>query len=209
MLFRLRISIENIPYVRIGARFLGILPKDMRWVVSEYFRIGSTGAEIGVFKGNFSEKILKHVKPKKLHLIDPWEYQSLEIYSQSQYGGIKGKNQSNMDQIYHSVIKKFSKEIKAGQVEIHRKYSHKAFKEFPDHYFDWIYIDGNHHYEFVQKDLNLYYDKVKKGGYITGDDYVVGAWWKDGVKKAVDEFIVMKNLEIILFLNGQFILRKE
>jgi hypothetical protein len=40
--------------------FLSILPKN------------SVGAELSVFKGEFTEKILKKVEPKELHLVDLW-----------------------------------------------------------------------------------------------------------------------------------------
>ena len=33
-------------------------------------------AEIGAWKGDFSESILKLLNPQKLHLIDPWKYQT-------------------------------------------------------------------------------------------------------------------------------------
>lgn len=32
----------------------------------------SVGAEIGVFKGEFTAHILRRVQPKELHLIDAW-----------------------------------------------------------------------------------------------------------------------------------------
>jgi methyltransferase family protein len=40
----------------------------------------------------------------------------------------------------------------------------------PTHYFDWIYVDGDHQYEAVKKGLESYLPKVKPGGFITGDD---------------------------------------
>ncbi len=48
---------------------------------------------------------------------------------------------------------KLSTKIKAGQVKIHRGYSTDILEQFPDEYFDWIYIDGNHLYEYVKNDL--------------------------------------------------------
>ncbi len=32
----------------------------------------STGAELGVFRGKFSEKLIRGVQPRELHLVDPW-----------------------------------------------------------------------------------------------------------------------------------------
>ena len=45
----------------------------------------SVGCELGVWKGDFSEEILRMVKPGKLYLIDPWSYQP--EFSHEWYGG--------------------------------------------------------------------------------------------------------------------------
>ena len=110
-----------------------------------------------------------------------------------------------MDTRYSSVLKRFSQEIEAEQIRVHRGYSTDILQEFPDYYFDWVYIDGNHLYEFVKKDLELSMHKVKVGGFITGDDYVEGGWWKGGVKKAVDEFAKNQPVHLLGIRNGQFI----
>jgi hypothetical protein len=181
--------------------------KNPRNFLLELMPKNSICAEIGVWKGEFSKKILKIVQPKELHLIDPWKYENEQTYNKAWYGGKIG-SQNAMDQIYNYVNVQFNNEIKNKQVFIYRNLSIVAGKSFEDNYFDWVYIDGNHLYEFVKKDIELFYKKVKKGGYITGDDYKKEGWWKGGVKKAVDEFIqkgIVKKIEI---KNNQFILEK-
>ena len=67
-------------------------------------------------------------------------------------------------------------------------------------------------YEFVKKDLESFYPKIKKDGYITGDDYHGDdheAWWHGDIKKAVDEFVSPGVCEKVLMRNNQFILRKS
>lgn len=167
----------------------------------------SVGAEIGVWKGTFSEKILETVRPKKLHLIDPYLYQEAENYQRALYGG-KAGSQKTLDDICNSVLEKFKEEISSGKVVMHRKLSETAVKDFPDEYFDWIYIDGDHQYEFVKKDLELFYPRVKSGGLITGDDYDDAGWWQGGVKKAVDEFLRTGKVKLIKIKKNQFVLRK-
>jgi len=156
-------------------------------------------AEIGTYDGDFAKKILYFTNPKKIHLIDPWV--------DSWHAG--APHQDKMDNRYQNVLKRFDREINLGQVVINRGYSHEIYNSFEDNYFDWIYIDGNHQYEFVKKDLELYYPKIKIGGFITGDDYYgKGKWWQDGVKRAVDEFIVTKLVKLIIIKNSQFLLKK-
>ena len=164
-------------------------------------------AEIGVYKGDFSEDILSVTRPKKLYLIDPWKYEPGEIYKKASYGGAAG-SQEAMDRICEETAKKFKLEINKGLIAIHRKSSEEAGRDFPDGHFDWVYIDGNHQYEFAIKDLELYFTKVKKRGFIAGDDYRNGGWWRGGVKKAVDEFIKRGVVKKVRILGNQFILQK-
>lgn len=147
----------------------------------------SVGVEVGVHKGEFSTFLLNSLQPKKLHLIDPWRYEASEQYDQSWYGGM-ADGQSELDERFDSVKKKFQQEIAKGVVVIHRMDSSLALDTFETESLDWVYIDGNHLYDFVLKDLYASFSKVKKGGIISGDDYQPGGWWDGGVIKAVDEF---------------------
>lgn len=60
-----------------------------------------------------------------------------------------------------------------------------ASKLYPDGYFDIVSVDAGHDYPSVKSDLHAWYPKVKKGGWICGDDYAPD--WP-GVIKAVNEF---------------------
>ncbi len=164
-------------------------------------------AEIGVHLGDFSERILKIVNPKQLHLIDPWKFEQDGEYSKSLYGGMKGENQTTMDKRHEYVLQRFATQIDSEQVIVHRGTT-EQLEKFADGYFDWIYIDGNHLYDFVKKDLELSNSKLRHKGFITGDDYTSRGWWEGGVKKAVDEFITKDLAELIKIKNSQFILKK-
>ena len=181
---------------------------EMRNLILKMLPAGSVGAEIGVHLGDFSEEILAAVQPRTLHLIDPWEFQASPTYARSLYGGEHGRGATEMDQRHNAVLKRFAGQIANGTVKVHRAYSNAALEDFNDGHFDWVYIDGNHLYEFVKQDLELSFRKVRPGGYITGDDYGDGGWWKGGVKKAVDEFITTHAVTLVELKGGQFILRR-
>lgn len=139
-------------------------------------------AEIGVDMGNFTEKILQSANPKKLHLIDFW--------GTERYGTSKKDLVSN----------KFAAEIKNGTIEMNLGYSTEVLPQFPDHYFDWLYIDTDHSYPTTLAELYLSAKKVKQGGLITGHDFTVGYWIngvKYGVIEAVYEFCVKEGWEIV------------
>jgi hypothetical protein len=165
-------------------------------------------AEIGVWKGDFSARILRAVKPAKLHLIDPWAFMGEEAYRRAWYGSKHAHDQATMDKLYEEVLRRFARPIAAGVVEVHRCASAEAAQAFADGYFDWIYVDGNHLYEFVRYDLELFDPRVKSGGFIAGDDYGVAGWWEDGVTGAVDEFVEARGYEVVSLAANQFVLRK-
>jgi len=164
-------------------------------------------AEIGVYKGHFSDLIWER-NPKKLHLIDPWKFELDPSYAASWYGGSLGRSQAYMDAIYRSVVRRFRAAIKSGAIEVHRGSSAKCCAQFSDDYFDWVYIDGNHQYDFVKQDLEMYLPKVKRHGLIAGDDYGTPGWWQDGVTQAVDEAVGSGRVERLHIENHQFLLRK-
>jgi hypothetical protein len=200
--------LKRVPGARKLARLLGLIPSDHREFLLKMLPKNTVCAEIGVHKGDFSAQILQTVAPKELHLVDPWKYEGSDIYKKAWYGGKAQGGQPEMDDRYRAIGLRFEPDIRSGRVKIHRGYSSDVLHEFPDNYFDWVYIDGNHLYEFVKQDLELSFKKTKPGGYITGDDYGEGGWWQGGVKKAVDEFIQEKRVQLVATRNRQFVLHK-
>ena len=69
---------------------------------------------------------------------------------------------------------------------------------------DFIFIDASHEYEDVKKDIIGWYPKLKLGGIIAGHDYTS----YDGVKQAVDEILINKNL-IVRLENSYWIHKKN
>ena len=145
---------------------------------------GGVCAEIGVWKGDFSERILAVTAPRALHLVDPWQFQP--EFPERMYGGKVAKGQGDMDTMFEQVRERFRGRT---NVEFHRGYSDSVLTQFNDGYFDWVYIDGNHYYEYVRRDLDLAFQKVRPGGYITGDDYNWGEDIGFPVRRAVESCI--------------------
>src|SRR3990170_8275577 len=74
----------------------------------------SVCAEIGVWKGNFSARILEVVQPNALHLIDPWEFIPDERYKHALYGGRAAGGQQDMDRVFEFVRQRWP--ARAGSV---------------------------------------------------------------------------------------------
>jgi hypothetical protein len=124
---------------------------ERRSFLLEMVPTGSVCAEIGVWGGDFSAVILDVVEPSQLHLIDPWQFMAAEPYAKARYGGSKARSQTEMDQLYRSVLQRFAAPIAQGTVRLHRSTSEAAAAWFPDECLDFVYIDGNHLYEYVRQ----------------------------------------------------------
>lgn len=117
--------------------------------------------EIGVQRGlNFNEMI-RH-KPKVAVAVDSWIDDGVLFRNDS------GFSQEALDGMYEDFKKQMSDKP---FVKIYRKYSFEAVKHFDDNYFDLIYIDGDHSYEGCLRDIEDWYPKLKKGGFLVGDDF--------------------------------------
>jgi predicted O-methyltransferase YrrM len=137
-------------------------------------------AEIGVWNGGFSESILEVTNPERLVLIDPWEM--LAEQSEDEWTHKRHKDHAFMLQMHDHVASCYGHRA---DVEIRKGFSADVLSSFPDDYFDWVYIDGNHLYDFVRRDIEIAFKKVRPGGTIAGDDFF---WKQDGrmhVKEAV------------------------
>jgi len=157
----------------------------------------SVGAEVGVHRGDLSALIVKHLRPRRLHLIDPWRYATSDRYKDTWHGGDVGGDQRNMDRRYRGVLARFRRPIKKGVVVVHRGASVAMAAEIADGSLDWVYIDGDHAYEAVVADIAAYVPKVRPGGVIAGDDYGGTTGLRVGVKPAVDEFVQAEDVQVL------------
>lgn len=123
-------------------------------LVNDVVKDNFTIAEIGSFCGVSSEVFALNCK--ELFCIDTWEdwnndgiiFQAMERFD-------------NMKSNYDHISK------------LHMR-GDKAVKHFEDEFFDLVYIDASHWYDDVVKDIECWLPKVKKGGYLSGHDYVFG-----------------------------------
>jgi hypothetical protein len=141
-------------------------------------------AEIGVFKGEFSDVLCKVLQPRQLVLID--------LFSGfTNSGDQDGNNMEivNIGDVYRRLVA-VSKKFPA--LNVMKGDSSTILRSFPDNTFDMIYIDGDHSYEGVKKDLDVAMMKVKPGGWIMGHDFGLNFEkakhvYEFGVEKAVRE----------------------
>ena len=145
------------------------------------------GAEIGVWKGDFSCQILKMMPELKLYLVDSWKPLSKEEYEDV----LSGTSEETFEYMYQ-MVKALVRPYPG--VQILRMRSLEALPLIPDDSLDFVFIDANHKYEFVKADIEGWFKKVKKGGIISGHDFDFGHW---GVVRAVTELSYLGIQEVI------------
>jgi len=154
-----------------------LCPLEHRLSLLEQMPKNSICAEIGVYEGTFSQKILEICEPKLLFLIDP-EPQEIFYYNQQFLEG-------------NFLLYKITLED----------------AKLQNNYFDWVYLDTTHEFLDTYNQLKICYKKVKRNGFITGDDYFECF---NGLQKAVDFFLRQyKNRVSLEYIkDGQYKIRK-
>lgn len=77
-------------------------------------------------------------------------------------------------------------------------YDLEELENFPNGYFDWVYLDTTHSYKQTARELAILQSRVSRQGLIAGDD-----WHPDpnhphhGVYRAVHEFVNREGHELV------------
>jgi len=134
------------------------------------------GAEIGVFSGATSERLLKR-EDLTLYMVDPWTCFVAD--------GIVIATDADQEKNMNAA--KAATEFAFVRRNILRMGSTTASEVLDDESLDFVFIDGDHSYNAVSSDIKHWMPKLKKGGLLCGHDYgnpdyAFGA----EVKRAVD-----------------------
>jgi hypothetical protein len=138
-------------------------------------------AEIGVYKGKLTA--LWNVELLNLKL--NYDYYAIDTFEGS------SEHVKNYD--YYKETCNNLESIK-NYIKIIKNESTIEAKNYPDEFFDFVYVDASHDYDSVTRDLETWYPKVKNNGIIAGDDYCQG--WKD-VILAVNDFFKSEKLNLV------------
>lgn len=154
------------------------------------------GAEIGVYKGEYSEVLCLGNPEMKLYCIDPWEmYESdnPEPYAKDQKAltGFYEEAKSRLSHYNTVIIKKPSME---------------AIKDFETESLDFIYLDANHDFKHVTEDLDAWAKIVRSGGIVSGHDYGHFKYRDRGLdaKKAIDNYVKKHKISMLWLINQNY-----
>lgn len=116
------------------------------------------GAEIGVERGKYSERLCKRIPGLRLICVDPWKT----------YTGYREHvSQAQLDQFYEVTQARLA----PYNAEIVRSCGYAAASHVRDRSLDFVYIDANHEAGYVLVDLEAWVPKVRPGGIVAGHDY--------------------------------------
>jgi len=139
--------------------------------------VGCAGAEIGVAAGGSSYEFLNWGILSKLYMVDAWmRMPQLKRSTDAHF------KQEWHDNNYSETLKKV--EQFGDKAVILRGLATKMSVNIKDGELGFIFLDASHDYHSVMTDLNIWVPKVKKGGVVSGHDYL--SHYHRGVKKAVD-----------------------
>lgn len=141
------------------------------------------GAELGVFKGSLSRRLLVR---KDLHLlmVDSWGVYR-DTYAPS--GDHLAHSADDEQEVSYQAARHVT-EFAADRRQIVRMDTVEAAKTVEDGSLDFVFVDADHSYEGCKADIEAWLPKLKPGGLMCGHDYAHPEFPKWGVKQAVDEF---------------------
>lgn len=160
-------------------------------VVKPHLGTTHTAVEIGVWRGDYSDSIVRALNPEQFYGVDPYElFEGMVSAPGSEY-----INQNRLDQLAERVQNKYAQ----WGATLLRQTSESASTQFADGSVDFVYIDGDHTREGVTTDINCWWPKVRAGGILSGDDHTPGTTGKGyafGVIEAVADFAKQHNLTV-------------
>lgn len=169
------------------------------YVLKDYVKEGSIGAEIDVFKGSFLDYMLA-LKPGKLYAVDPW-YRLHPDW----FWAVDDK--STVTALIR-ILQAFRPEIESRKLEVCVEFATEFLDRQSDFSLDWIYIDTSHTYKQTMAEVLVARNKAKRDGFIMGDDYYEDKTHvHHGVCKALRELEADKHIEIIEIREKQWIAR--
>ncbi len=136
---------------------------DFAYYAEKFFNKNGRAVEVGVFNGEFAKHNLE-TWSGKYYLVDTWDFRP-----EDEARGINDKNTCDWKVVEKELITNINPYH--DRVKIHKEYSIKAAQDYPDGFFDWIFIDAGHDYENVKADLTAWWPKLRDGGLFSGDDY--------------------------------------
>jgi len=137
--------------------------------------------EVGAWFGKSTNYLATKIKESKKNIhfttVDTWKGTDDEELHQNIVGAFNGD-------IFYEFVDNTVLSNNYGTFDTIKDSSKNAANNFSNSSIDFLMLDAGHSYDSLIEDIKSWYNKVKPGGYITGDDY--GVFY--GVTQAADEY---------------------
>ena len=128
-------------------------------------------AEIGVWKGDFAADILSAISHLETYfMIDPWA--NLPDWNKP-----FNVEPEIFESIYQEMLDKT--DFVTQKRQILRGRTKEVVHHIPDESLDFVYVDGDHTLRGITIDLITIWPKIRKGGFLGGDDFTTTPWQHD------------------------------
>jgi len=128
-------------------------------------------AEVGVWKGDFAKLVLEQCKfIERYYMIDPWA--NLPDWNKP-----FNVDEKIFEDVYAEAMNKTA--FASSKIVVLRGRTKEVVDEIPDESLDFAYIDGDHTLRGITIDLIKLLPKIKKDGFIGGDDFTPNPWQHD------------------------------
>jgi hypothetical protein len=176
-----------------------------RWILG-LVPPGGVGAEIGVFRGHFSELICAIARPRRLYLIDPWRILGAGFGWSDPY---TNEGRLTTDAARTEALARVARHP-ATEVIAHEGYYPLPEGAIPEP-LDFAYLDASHQYRNTLNELYHLDRQVAPDGLILGDDWAPDPGARHhGVFRAVQEFVGSRDWQVLAAgPGGQWALRRR
>jgi len=166
---------------------------NMRQWILQYAPRGGIGAEIGVFRGHFSEYLLHFLSPRKMYLVDPWMRGGERFPWADAY-----TNNGALPTKVAFEEAKLRAALRPATETVFIESYFPACASLIREPLDWIYLDSTHAFDATLSELQVADRLLAPGGVILGDDWTPDrANRHHGVFRAVNAFVKQSEYEIV------------
>lgn len=154
-------------------------------------------AELGVAVGDFSKVML--------HYLSPSQFVGFDIFTMHHSAGHWGMTiEELLKGMTHRKYFEYNLRDYAEVLVVEEGDSVENLTRYPDNYFDLIYVDARHDYEGVRADTEVSRRKVRPGGILIFNDYLMwahggGDHQPYGIVPVVNSLVVNEGYDVVAF----------
>jgi hypothetical protein len=120
--------------------------------------------EVGCFQGESTAIFASYDFIKGIYCIDPLDLKAIPDDPESQAH----------PELFEGLYERFidSTQAERGKINLIRKTSQNAVRQYPSNWFDMVYLDASHQYLNICHDIDQWKRTVTSDGYLCGHDYI-------------------------------------